>query len=64
MFSFFKRLIGKSADTDKPEDPPAEDAPEVKVPERHIEGFEPEALPHDGTAGSASRPTLRKRAIR
>jgi fused signal recognition particle receptor len=58
MFSFFKRLIGKSADTDKPEEPPAEDAPEVKVPERHVEGFEPEALPHDGMAGSASRPTL------
>lgn len=43
MFSFIKRLIGK-ADTDTPDEPNA-DASSPVVPERHVEGFEPEALP-------------------
>ena len=60
MFSFIKKLIGK-ADTDKPE--VAVDAPSVPgvplvpvvpvVPERHVEGFQPEAIPH----GEAALPT-------
>lgn len=43
MFSFIKRLIGK-AETDEPEQTEAgENAP--VIPARHVEGFEPEALP-------------------